>query len=95
VVVERDTTVTGEVVSSVLQDTPETWAQLERACAILRENDARVTARTGGHGYANHDQPAVGSTQILVTQPAAFQSSGLKFSNTMSKPLATRRRTIS
>ena len=54
-VVERDTTVTGEVVSPVLQDTPETWAQLERACAILRENGARVTARTGGHVHVGAD----------------------------------------
>ena len=54
-VVERDSTVTGEVVSPVLQDTPETWAQLERACAILRENGARVTARTGGHVHVGAD----------------------------------------
>ena len=54
-VVERDTTVTGEVVSPVLQDTPETWVQLERACAILRENGARVTARTGGHVHVGAD----------------------------------------
>jgi hypothetical protein len=54
-VVERDTTVNGEVVSPVLQDTPETRAQLERACAILRENGARVTARTGGHVHVGAD----------------------------------------
>ena len=54
-VVERDTTITGEVVSPVLQDTPETWAQLDRACAILRENGARVTARTGGHVHVGAD----------------------------------------
>src|SRR6202795_139082 len=42
-VVEHDSTVNGEVVSPVLRDTPETWAQLERACAILRENGATVT----------------------------------------------------
>jgi hypothetical protein len=54
-VVERDSTVTGEVVSPVLRDVPETWAQLERACAILRENGARVTARTGGHVHVGAD----------------------------------------
>ena len=53
--VERDSTVTGEVVSPVLRDTPETWDQLERACAILRENGARVTARTGGHVHVGAD----------------------------------------
>src|SRR5579864_2820085 len=54
-VVERDTTVNGEVVSPVLHDTPETWAQLEQACAILREHGARVTARTGGHVHVGAD----------------------------------------
>ena len=54
-VVERDSTVAGEVVSPVLRDTPETWEQLERACAILRENGARVTARTGGHVHVGAD----------------------------------------
>jgi hypothetical protein len=54
-VVERDTTVNGEVVSPVLRDTPETWAQLEQACSILRENGARVTARTGGHVHVGAD----------------------------------------
>ena len=54
-VVERDSTVTGEVVSPVLQDTPETWAQLEQACSILRDQGARVTARTGGHVHVGAD----------------------------------------
>ena len=54
-VVEHDSTVTGEVVSPVLRDTPETWAQLERACAILRENGATVTTRTGGHVHVGAD----------------------------------------
>ncbi len=54
-VVEHDSTVNGEVVSPVLRDTPETWAQLERACAILRENGATVTTRTGGHVHVGAD----------------------------------------
>src|SRR3984893_12393295 len=54
-VVEHDSTVTGEVVSPVMRDTPETWAQLERACAILRENGATVTTRTGGHVHVGAD----------------------------------------
>src|SRR5260370_6356443 len=54
-VVERDTTVTSEVVSPVLQHTPETWAQLERACAILRGNVARITAQPGAHAHFNVD----------------------------------------
>ena len=54
-VVERDSTVTGEIVSPVLRDTPETWAQLEQACSILRDHGARVTARTGGHVHVGAD----------------------------------------
>jgi hypothetical protein len=47
-VCERDSTVTGEIVSPVLRDTHESWAQLEKVCSILRDNGARATARTGG-----------------------------------------------
>ncbi|MHB8509426.1 MAG: amidoligase family protein [Candidatus Dormibacteria bacterium] len=53
--VERDATVTGEIVSPVLQDTPETWDQLQRVCEILRQHGARVSARTGGHVHVGCD----------------------------------------
>jgi hypothetical protein len=52
---ERDATVTGEVVSPVLRDTPETWDQLQRVCEILRRHGARVSARTGGHVHVGCD----------------------------------------
>ena len=54
-VVERDATVTGEVVSPVLRDTPETWAQLEQVCQILRDHGAHTTTRTGGHVHVGAD----------------------------------------
>src|SRR5438105_4293548 len=54
-VVERDSTVTGEIVSPVMQATPETWEQLERVCQILRANGARTTTRTGGHVHVGAD----------------------------------------
>ena len=54
-VVEHDSTVTGEIVSPVLRDTPETWEQLERVCQILRAHGARTTARTGGHVHVGAD----------------------------------------
>ncbi|MGH7760008.1 MAG: amidoligase family protein, partial [Candidatus Dormibacteraceae bacterium] len=54
-VCERDSTVTGEIVSPVLRDTPETWEQLERVCQILRDSGARATARTGGHVHVGAD----------------------------------------
>ncbi len=54
-VCERDSTVTGEIVSPVLRDTPETWSQLEQVCSILQSNGARATARTGGHVHVGAD----------------------------------------
>ena len=54
-VLEHDTTVTGEIVSPVLKDTPETWDQLERVCSILRAHGARTTTRTGGHVHVGAD----------------------------------------
>src|SRR5438132_2130422 len=53
--VERDITVSGEVVSPVLRDTPETWAQLERVCSILRAHGAHTSVRTGGHVHVGAD----------------------------------------
>jgi hypothetical protein len=53
--VEHDATVAGEVVSPILQDTPETWAQLERVCQILQEQGARASGRTGGHVHVGVD----------------------------------------
>jgi hypothetical protein len=53
--VERDATVAGEVVSPVLRDTPETWAQLERVCSILQAQGARTSVRTGGHVHVGAD----------------------------------------
>lgn len=52
---EQDSTVTGEIVSPVLRDTPETWRQLEQVCSILQANGARATARTGGHVHVGAD----------------------------------------
>src|SRR2546430_3374865 len=53
--VEHDATVAGEVVSPILQDTPETWAQLERVCQILQSQGARASGRTGGHVHVGVD----------------------------------------
>src|SRR5713101_274649 len=54
-VLEHDSTVNGEIVSPVLNDTPETWEQLERVCSILRAHGARTTTRTGGHVHVGAD----------------------------------------
>src|SRR2546428_6999171 len=57
--VEHDATVAGEVVSPILQDTPETWAQLERVCQILQAHGARASARTGGHVHVGVDSAGI------------------------------------
>ena len=53
--VERDATVTGEIVSPILTDSPQSWDQLQRVCEILRQHGARVSARTGGHVHVGCD----------------------------------------
>jgi Putative amidoligase enzyme len=53
--VETDATVTGEVVSPVLRDTPETWAQLERVCSVLTAHGAHVSTSTGAHVHVGVD----------------------------------------
>jgi hypothetical protein len=42
---ERDTTVSGEIVSPILYDTPETWRDLATVCDIIRRHGG--TARSG------------------------------------------------
>jgi hypothetical protein len=46
---ETDCTVDGEIISPVCFDEPETWAQLQQVCEIVRRHGGRATARTGGH----------------------------------------------
>ena len=47
---ESDATVTGgELVSPILHDTPQAWAQLAQACSIIRTNGGAATPAAGGH----------------------------------------------
>lgn len=48
-IVERDGSVTGEIVSPVLTDSPETWAQLALVCEIIQKHGGEATPRTGAH----------------------------------------------
>lgn len=50
---ERDSTVTGELVSPVLRDRPADWAALALACATLRRLGATASTRTGGHVHVS------------------------------------------
>lgn len=47
--IESDATVSGEVVSPKLQDTPEDWAQVEQVINIIKRNGGEVSTKAGGH----------------------------------------------
>jgi len=50
---EEDCTVSGELVSPILSDTPETWAQLQTALEIIKNNGGVATTRTGSHVHVS------------------------------------------
>ncbi len=39
----------GELVSPVLQDTPETWRTIEKICEVAKRHGAKVNQKCGGH----------------------------------------------
>jgi hypothetical protein len=53
--VTLDSTVTGEIVSPILKDTPETWRQLEKVCEVIKRNGGIVDMRCGGHIHVGVD----------------------------------------
>ncbi|MFG1699663.1 amidoligase family protein [Nonomuraea sp. NPDC049309] len=50
---EKDSTVSGELVSPILYDEPETWENLRRACEIIRGYGGLATEKTGGHVHVS------------------------------------------
>ncbi|MEV5328893.1 amidoligase family protein [Nonomuraea sp. NPDC052634] len=50
---EEDSTVSGELVSPILYDEPETWENLRRACEIIRAHGGLATGETGGHVHVS------------------------------------------
>jgi len=46
---EEDSTVSGELVSPIMRDTPEHWQQLQTALEIIKRNGGISTTRTGSH----------------------------------------------
>lgn len=46
---ERDCTVSGEVISPVMHDTPETWENLQKVCDIIERHGGRASVRAGSH----------------------------------------------
>lgn len=50
---ENDCTVDGELVSPILEDTPESWEQLRLATEILKRNGAVATVKAGSHVHVS------------------------------------------
>jgi len=71
--IERDGSLVGddgldvgmEIISPVLSDDPEHWRQLERICAIVKEEGGAVNERCGAHVH-------VGADRALDTDPSKW-----------------------
>ena len=71
---EQDSSVSGgEIVSPIMYDTPETWANLERVCQIIRDNGGRVSRNTGGHVHVSagdYDHTVENHNRLLANYAA-------------------------
>jgi hypothetical protein len=63
---EQDCTVDAELVSPLMSDTPEHWAQLQQVCEIINRNGGHATTRTGSHVHISS-----GSFGLSSAKPAA------------------------
>jgi hypothetical protein len=50
---EQDCTVSGEIVSPIMYDTPETWRNLQAVCDIVKQHGGVASARTGSHVHVS------------------------------------------
>jgi hypothetical protein len=65
---ERDSTVSGEIISPVMYDEPQTWENLEKVCKILKDNGAIADTSAGAHvhvGVANYDHRVENHNRLL------------------------------
>jgi hypothetical protein len=46
---ERDCTVSGEIISPIMYDEPETWENIEKVCEIVRRHGGVANMKTGSH----------------------------------------------
>jgi hypothetical protein len=53
---EKDPTVSAELVSPILRDTPRTWADLRKAVGILQRHGGLITKRTSSHVHVGTGQ---------------------------------------
>ena len=68
---ETDPTVAGEIISPVMYDEPQRWAQLAQVCEIVRRHGGQATTgSTGGHvhiGVADYDHTVENHERLLAT----------------------------
>lgn len=50
---ERDCTVTGELVTPILSDSPEDWEKMRKALEILKRHGAKTSTRAGSHVHVS------------------------------------------
>jgi hypothetical protein len=66
---EHDSTVDGEIISPIMYDEPQSWAQLAKVCEVVRRHGGRATARTGGHVHvsvADYDHTVDNHRRLLA-----------------------------
>ncbi len=54
-VADRYSSAGGELVSPVLEDTPETWKTIEKICEVAKRHGARIDERCGSHVHVGMD----------------------------------------
>jgi hypothetical protein len=67
---EEDCTVSGELVSPIMKDTPEHWEQLRVATEIITRNGGIATRRTGSHVHVStgsYEQSTAKHAELLRT----------------------------
>ena len=65
---ERDQTVSGEIISPIMYDEPQSWEQLQKVADIIKRNGGRATVRTGGHVHVacdNYDHSPKNHNNLL------------------------------
>lgn len=50
---EQDCTVDGEIISPVMQDTPETWENIAKVCEIVKRHGGKASPKTGSHVHVS------------------------------------------
>jgi len=63
---EMDCTVSGEIVSPVMYDTPETWSNIAKVCEIVKRHGGVANAKTGSHVHVSSPNTTAGTGTELV-----------------------------